>query len=251
MTIWSAHFLNARKTLNAVMPETRAAVRDAVQAASEYADIPSFDLIVRSGDGIPEWGVGGMAPAPGIIELTVNPARFDARLIGRTIVHELHHLIRWDGPGYGRSLGEALVSEGLAGQFVQQVLGGAPDPWDATVPTSGLAKRAITEWAWLDYDHALWFFGKGNIRKWAGYGLGHRLIAEHIARNPDETAVTLATVAAEQFRPAMRRLSGSEVEEVEAEVSPVADDAPADADQPVAETSDDDKAPDKDTDPDA
>ncbi len=127
---------------------------------------------MQAGRGIPDWGVGGHAPAPGVIQLTLDPARFsDTRMI-RTLVHELHHLIRWDGPGYGNSLGAALVSEGLAGHFVTQVLGGPPDPWDATAATAGLTKRAVTEWAWPDYDHALWFFGSGNIRKWAGLWAG-------------------------------------------------------------------------------
>ncbi|WP_299908154.1 DUF2268 domain-containing putative Zn-dependent protease [uncultured Paracoccus sp.] len=220
MTIWTIHFLNTRHALTPIMPEIRAAAREAIAQAEAHADLPRFDLVIRgqAGGGIPDWGVGGHAPAPGLIEVTLNPARFDPALLMRTLVHELHHLIRWDGPGYGKSLGEALVSEGLAGHFVLQVLGGRPDPWDATTPSAGLAKRALTEWSRLQYDHAEWFFGKGKIRKWTGYGLGHRLLAEHLAQNPDQDAVTLAMTRADSFREAMRRLAkadGAEIEEIE------------------------------------
>lgn len=224
---WQIHFLNARHTLTPVMPEIRASARLAVQAAAAHADLPTFDLVVQAGRGIPEWGVGGHAPAPGTIHLTIDPARFSGPLLIRTMVHELHHLIRWDGPGYGRSLGAALVSEGLAGHFVTQVLGGPPDPWDTTVAPAGLTRRAVTEWAWLNYDHATWFFGTGNVRKWAGYGLGHRLVGAWLTAHPGETAASLAGVPAETLRPMLLRLASEERADAAADPDPeTAPDAP-------------------------
>ncbi len=241
MTVWNIHLLNARHGLTQIMPEVRAATREAIALASRHVDLPRFDLVVRSqpGGGIPEWGIGGQAPAPGIIEVTINPERmFDPALLIRTLVHEMHHLIRWDGPGYGRSLGEALVSEGLAGQFVLQVLGGKPDPWDATAPSSGVARRAMNEWSRLDYDHAEWFFGKGKIRKWSGYGLGYRLISEYLANAPDHDAVTLAKAKADTFRAAMRQLAKNDGgDQGVAEATPTPS-----ADAPVSEARDKDQA---------
>lgn len=229
MTLWSIHFLNSRHALTRHLPEIRAAARRAIAQAETHADLPRFDLVVRGqpGGGIPDWGVGGHAPAPGLIEITLNPDRFDPTRFIRTLVHELHHLIRWDGPGYGKSLGEALVSEGLAGHFVLQVLGGKPDPWDATTPSSGLARRAMGEWSRLQYDHTEWFFGKGKIRKWTGYGLGHRLVAEHLAQNAGADAVSLALTRADAFREAMRRLAKADGEP---------EDEPAPAEAPATET---------------
>lgn len=207
MTVWNIHFLNSRNDVTMVMSDVRAATRDAVAKVSERADLPRFDLVVRAGsDVIPDWGVAGHTPAAGVVYLTVNPERFDAALTLRTLVRQLHHLIRWDGPGYGKSLGEVLVSEGLAGHFVLQVLGGKPDPWDTTTLATGLARKAMNEWARPDYDHARWFLGKGDIRKWAGYSLGHKLVAEHLAQNPGEDAVTLATTRFDALRPTMRKL---------------------------------------------
>lgn len=235
MTVWNIHFLNTRHQLTPIMSEARAAAREAVALTSTHVDLPRFDLVLRAGrDVIPEWGVGGAAPAPGVIEISLNTARlFDPALLIRTLVHQMHHLIRWGGPGYGKSLGEALVSEGLAGHFVLQVLGGKPDPWDATNPSSGLTRRASNEWSRLGFDHAEWFQGKGKIRKWSGHGLGHRLVAEHLAQNPNHDAVTLAMARADTFRTAMRVLAkadGDEEEDADADVSadtPAAtDDAP-------------------------
>ncbi|MFV0408135.1 MAG: DUF2268 domain-containing putative Zn-dependent protease [Paracoccus sp. (in: a-proteobacteria)] len=213
MSIFNIHFLNARNELTRLLPEARNATREAVAAAEAHTGLSPFDLILRAGDEVMTgWGIGGYAPAPGQIQLTLDPARFAPEPFIRTLVHELHHLIRWDGPGYGKSLGEALVSEGLAGHFVLQVLGGAADPWDAVTPSEGLVRQATNEWSRLDYDHAEWFFGKGKIRRWSGYGLGHRLIAEHLAQNPAETAASLALTPADRFRGALRKLLKSDSE---------------------------------------
>lgn len=232
MTTWHLHPLNARHGLTPILAEIRAATREAVARMADHADLPDFDLLIRPvpGGGIPKWGVSGYAPAPGVIEITQDPDRFDADLFARTLVHEAHHLIRWDGPGYGKSLGEALVSEGLAGHFVLQVLGGAPDPWDATIPASGTARMAMNEWARRDYDHARWFFGGGDLKNGTGYGLGHRLIAAHLEQDADSSAASLAHVRTDEFRTALRRLIAADSgEPVEDEALPAA--TPAEADQ--------------------
>lgn len=224
MTTWYLHPLNARHGLTRILSDIRAATRLAVARVGEHADLPDFDLVVRTvpGGGNLRWGVSGHSPAPGLIEITQDPDRFDADLFMRTLVHEAHHQMRWDGPGYGKSLGEALVSEGLAGHFVLQVLGGAPDPWDATVIASGAARMAMNEWARRDYDHARWFIGGADLRNGTGYGLGHRLIAAHLAQNPDASAGSLAHLRADEFRAALRRLIAADGAEP---VEDTADDA--------------------------
>ena len=238
MPYWQVHFLNARHALTGIMPEVRAAIAESVARVSDHLDLPDFDVVVRAGDGGSDWGVIGAAPAPGVIELTLSPARFAHDLTVRRMLRELHHVARWDGPGYGRSLGEVLVSEGLAGHFVTRVLGSPPDPWDATTPPSGLAKRAMTEWAWRDLDRGLWFEGRGNIRKWAGYGLAHRLLAEHLSREPELEAAALVHISAEALRPAMRRLSGAPEAEPEAPTQEPSGETPSEefAPQPGAES---------------
>ncbi|MES0476805.1 MULTISPECIES: DUF2268 domain-containing putative Zn-dependent protease [Citrobacter freundii complex] len=42
----------------------------------------------------------------------------------------LHHAARWQGPGYGSTLGEALVSKGLADHFSLELFGGEPELWE-------------------------------------------------------------------------------------------------------------------------
>ncbi|WEF24290.1 DUF2268 domain-containing putative Zn-dependent protease [Paracoccus sp. S3-43] len=211
MTLWTLHLLNARHALTPVLSEVRQAGREAVARASDHADLPDFDLVVgaqsdRSADG----AIQGRCRAPGVIEIALTPDRFDPLHFTRALVRQMAHLVRWDGPGYGRSLGEVLVSEGLAGHFVLQVLGGQPDAVDAVRPAAGAMRQAMNEWARRDYDHGRWFGGKGDLRKGTGTSLGHRIIADHLARHPGDSPAGLATAAPEPFRQTLRRIAAAE-----------------------------------------
>jgi len=238
MPIWQLHMLNARGALTPIMAEIRAHAREVVALVEAHLDLPRFDLVVRAGDhGVPDWGIAGQAPSPGVIELVLDPARVTPEHFRRTLVRQMHRLARWEGPGHGPSLGEALVGEGLAGHFVLQVMGGPADPWDQVRPVSGTLKQAAAGWARRDHDAGEWFLGRGRMRKWTGFGLGHRLVAEHLAEGQD--AAALVHAPADAFRQALRRLMA--VEGIEEEV-PIADDAereavaePAEATAPEAE----------------
>jgi hypothetical protein len=89
------------------------------------------------------------------------------------------------GPGYGLTLGEALVSEGLSDHFVAQVFPKTPPlPWDHRRMTvrqeAGLWKRARRDLAIPGaYDHPLWFFGAGGknaLPRWSGFTLAYRIV---------------------------------------------------------------------------
>jgi hypothetical protein len=80
---------------------------------------------------IPSLGMGGFAPTGHLVQLSFDPGAedFEELIVAhlpRTLAHELHHCARWRGPGYGRSLGDALVSEGLADHFDLEVNGVIP-----------------------------------------------------------------------------------------------------------------------------
>ncbi|WP_256390362.1 DUF2268 domain-containing putative Zn-dependent protease [Pseudomonas yamanorum] len=86
------------------------------------------------------------------------------------VVHEVHHCLRMAGPGYGWTLGEAMVSEGLAGQFVRRVLGSQPELWERALAPEELLSSPV-ELQLLQatyYDHSEWFFGTGTRPRWLG-----------------------------------------------------------------------------------
>ena len=92
------------------------------------------------------------------------------------INHELHHMARWQNPGYGNTLGGALVSEGIA-SYYEGLRSGWQSPWSEALITKNHAELALKEWDSETYDHGEWFFD-GKLGKWVGYALGTRLAKE-------------------------------------------------------------------------
>lgn len=213
------HLMNARHDLTPVMSEVRSAARHAVTLAARHADLPGFDLVVRAGGGHGSPDGGLVAEASGVAEisLTLAPGRFSEAALVRALVRRIYQLIRWQALGMPRSLGDMLVAEGLAGHFARQVIDGKPDPWDETRPVTGLARTAMNEWARRDHDPARWFQGRGDLRRWSGYGLGWRLVSAHLDLNPADDAVSLARVGTDAFRPALRRVIATETGDPEDE----------------------------------
>ncbi|BEV16645.1 hypothetical protein HBDW_34330 [Herbaspirillum sp. DW155] len=135
MTI-TLHFLDARARLTPLRPWISEALLQTHARASALLPLLPLDVVIQAGNEVvPEKGLLGHASRPGFIQLIVDPDHPQLLLnqnasLQRMFAHELHHAARWDGPGYGSTLGEALVSEGMAGHFAQELLGGDPEPWE-------------------------------------------------------------------------------------------------------------------------
>ncbi len=187
------------------------AVTDALALASESLLISDVRIEVSfdSQGAIPGFGVGGYTPNKSLIQIALDPAYSDnpdllsARL-PLVVLHELHHAVRWKNPGYGSTLLEAMVSEGLADHFAIAVLGVSPPPWSAALTQnqkSALRAKADSELNSTQYGHARWFFGStSDIPNWAGYTLGFELVSAYIAaQTPGTTAATLVSTSANTF----------------------------------------------------
>ena len=170
--------------------------------------VQDTDVIVRAGKTVvPEKGHMGYAPEKGVIYVTVDPDHPTLQAnphqsLERMLSHELHHCARWDGPGYGATLGEALVSEGLAGHFAQEVFGGEPEPWES-LPVSTLRphiQTAQAEWDSASYAHDAWFFGSSGFPNALGYSLGYRMVGHYLAAHRDRLASRLVHADAGAFR---------------------------------------------------
>jgi hypothetical protein len=157
---------------------------------------------------IPGIGVGGFAnPATGDVSVWIDeapPGGLKAALetwIPATVAHELHHSSRIRmGPGYGITLAEALVTEGLADHFAADAFPETPpQPWDHALSAeqeTELWRKAqpILE-APGGYNHQAWFLGGGDLPRWAGYTLGYR-IAEAYLGDDRSAASAVGTSAA-------------------------------------------------------
>jgi GNAT superfamily N-acetyltransferase len=156
------------------------------------------------------YGVGGFTPDGRTVQLHVDPAFPEiAQLLPSRLppmlAHELHHAKRWRGPGYGRTLLEAMVSEGLADRFSIELLGAAVPPWsdafarDETALYLDLARPELDS---TSYSHERWFFVRSaTLPRWTGYTLGYRLVEAYQTEHSGATAAQLVNTPASAFRP--------------------------------------------------
>jgi len=167
-------------------------------------------ISVRPGAGITGYGMGGYTPDGGTVQLTVDPSfpGLAQALPGRLpalAAHELHHAKRWRGPGYGATLLEALISEGLADHFAVEFEGAPVAPWSDAFPrseTEAFLALATPEFDSAAYDHDRWFYGStSEIPLWTGYTLGFRLVETYQAGHGGESASDLVNTPANAFRP--------------------------------------------------
>jgi hypothetical protein len=183
---WTLHWLEASGSLAELKPALVGEFEAAHRSLAALLDPPRLDILVqrRRGEVIREIGLLGRAYRDTLFSLTVDPdnSNFASSLIDgavrRQILHEVHHCLRMGGPGYGRTLGEALVSEGLAGRFVEWLMDSPPEPWERAITLGTLRAAPVqaTVLASATYNHAAWFFGSGEHPRWLGYTLGYEMV---------------------------------------------------------------------------
>jgi uncharacterized protein YjaZ len=154
-------------------------------------------------------GVGGYSPNAHLILVSLDPSNphFSKNIqtsLSSTLAHESHHAVRWTNPGYGKTLLEALISEGLADHFDLEVF---PEhkipPWDKALGPkeknrlSVKAKRLFNK----TYNHGAWFIGSdaADIPRWTGYTLGYEIVKDYLQKHPSESASKLVKVSAKKI----------------------------------------------------
>ncbi|WP_152045904.1 DUF2268 domain-containing putative Zn-dependent protease [Aureimonas psammosilenae] len=204
------HFLEAAGSLGQWRTQMQVEAKavagriDALVAAVDRTH--SVDVLIKQSKWgiIPELGLGGSCYEAHLVTIAVAPAseNFAASMrngdFGSTLAHELHHPLRHASTGYGATLGEAIVSEGLADHFATEVTGCKQPMWSNAAGLGlDVVDQAKQELERVDYDHPAWFFGRGSLPRWAGYAIGWELVSAYLARHPTETAGALASVNAD------------------------------------------------------
>jgi len=115
--------------------------------------------------------------------------------------HEVDHSVRiLAGPGFGVSLLEQIISEGISSAFDTAAFPGPPDPWDRAISRSqecGLWKKAqpLLGQSGL-YDD--WMFGAPGIPHWTAFTIGYDIVTDYHLRHPSVSwsAITSTSAAA-------------------------------------------------------
>jgi hypothetical protein len=195
--------------LDSIVGWLEGAARDVVPPLqAEHIDV----LVVPGNRLIPDWDCNGYTHGPWRITITIDPTcdghekrPLDAQLRAM-LAHELHHAMRSRSAGYGSTLGEALVTEGLAQCYEEQA--GCPTPNYAVEvrgPALATLARLAKDELWSDaYDHSKWFFGSktDDTFPWSGgYSLGYVLVRSWLDR-AGVSASAAVSVGAREMLPA-------------------------------------------------
>ncbi len=217
MQTWALHYMNARGTLDSYKERVDQAFRSVARLVEPITSPIALDIVVQAipGGAIPDIGHVGYCSRPGLILLILDPdnpnlANHMGESLERMIAHELHHAMRWDSVGHGKTLGEALVMEGLAGRFVLELYGGCGEPWELELPRSSLkrfAAAALPQLHSTQYDHGKWFFGDKPYPRWVGYSLGWHLVGDYLQARPGARASASVATPAVAFYPCLEALA--------------------------------------------
>lgn len=204
MKSYTVHYMNSQMQLSPYISRVEQAVDEVWARASGLIPIVMLDIAVEAArdGGIPETGHCGFSPRPGLIRLILDPdnpnlEQHMGEALERMIAHELHHALRWDAVGYGSTLLDALVSEGLAGRFAQELYGNTAELWESALKATDIGRYAGIALAGAEstsYNHHAWFFGSSEFPRWTGYTLGWELIGnltgELASSRPSELIAT-------------------------------------------------------------
>lgn len=159
-----------------------AAFESSMKIAQDLLQAEGIDvLFIDSPDeAIPELGVGGYTYSPHVIIVAIDSdfPNLNEHHLFSTLVHELHHVMRWRVLGLHGDLGEMMVSEGLAQLFEEEVTGVRPLYSQVLITSSEIGKARL-ELHREAFSQAKWFFGTENITKWFGYTFGYQICAAY------------------------------------------------------------------------
>jgi len=185
-------------------------IKKGIEATNKYIEVKDveFRVVVFPERTIPRIGMSGVAPNKEQIYILLDPdhPKLDEAInihIFETIPHEYHHTMRYRTVGFGESLFESLISEGLACHFAMEVC-------DIEAPKYCVAysKEQLDEWIakaeimWFnkEFDYFDWFVGRTKPRN-IGYAIGYSLVKDYLNNHLDETPSILYSTKANQFLP--------------------------------------------------
>ncbi|GIH17462.1 DUF2268 domain-containing protein [Rugosimonospora africana] len=211
---------------------------DAALAAQLMAtpglEVPAITVLVVLGDPGdahfmgPSLGLTGNGGISGYILITLWPFPENLERLEATAVHELNHNLRYSPGGVvwnpaTVTVGEHVVSEGLADAFARQLYGdelghtriGVPHLHDEAVfakVVSGLDVTGMQNFtAWVHGDANAERFGVTpvGLPTGAGYAVGNRLVDTYLAATGQTAAQALHAASSEIIATALRREGAS------------------------------------------
>lgn len=200
-------------------------------AATPNIAVPDITVLVILGDPADDYfmgqalGVSGNGGMSGYITVTLWPTPENLSRLEATVAHELNHNLRYSPGGVVWNpsvvtVGEQIVSEGLADAFARQIYGqdlgytriGMPHLGDDVVFDKVVTGLEITGMhnftAWVHGDAAAARFGAApvGLPTGSGYAVGNRLVDAYLARAGGTAADALHVNSREIIDVALNRM---------------------------------------------
>ena len=185
------HLLNCSGKFDDYLQMIKTSFDKSVHLISDLLEIDKVDVVVQySKHAIPETGIVGFSSSANIAYMFLDPDNinfknsFDLEFLAM-LGHELHHCMRYRGPGYGENLKDAIISEGLACNFETELRNGSVPFYAANLEADTFKKlfnRMKSELESNQYDHNAWFLGskEKEIPRHTGYKIGFNIVNEYI-----------------------------------------------------------------------
>ena len=194
---------NERSAFTNIVSETITKVNNVMPV-----DNLTIRILADASQVIPEIGIGGFNPSEREVIIRIDPNFSDLSQsitteLAPMLAHEMHHAKRRRTVGYGSSLLEASVTEGLADCFAMEITGIDPPLWSVALTGSDLdnwISTASSTWTNNSYDHSKWFLGaSAEVPRWTGYSIGYKLVKDYLSENPTRKASDLFDEPAGSF----------------------------------------------------
>ena len=206
------HILRASGRLEPYIKDIEKACRGAERKIIAKIPISNVDVVIADNPymAIAEIGIGGHTYTPNFIIVSLDTEFADLKKnlqleLLDTFAHECHHAVRWQTEGYGETLFEGIISEGLADHFANEIT----ERKDLHLWDKALKSQQIKEWltkAEKEFDNKKysqydWFFGskERGIPKWTAYSLGFYLVGNYLKKHPLMAPSTLYKIKAKEF----------------------------------------------------
>jgi uncharacterized protein YjaZ len=190
------HLMEADRELKKHLPFIKKITTPAINKISDVLPFKQpVDIVVyRYKTADKNFAISGYTPTGNMVHIYADPShagfeKLVRQQLPKTLAHELHHACRWQGPGFGETLKEVLITEGLASRFEQEVFGGLPADFYIKFSDKEIKRlwlKAKRELKSNKFSYQDWFFGnkKQNIPKHAGYALGYWIMGKITADKP-------------------------------------------------------------------
>lgn len=142
----------------------------------------------------------------GTFHVYIDTKNFSFSALEETIAHEYNHCVRFNyfSP-FEQTMLEAIIMEGLAEHFREEVVGGEPSPWSKALSRKKVKqtlKKLDRELYTSTENRELYediFFGGDKYERWTGYSAGYAIVGSYRNKREEVSWRKLIKIKSEEI----------------------------------------------------